>query len=104
MVGIEQFAEEQSIVRLVLNHGQYDYANCAGTYYKLPSFVKIRGKPVYRNHVKRRLIFHSGSRWVITRDIYFKAVYCNGVTRGLYASKYTRGAAYRANWYPRYRC
>ena len=104
MVGIQQSAKEQSTVTLVLNPGQDDYANCAGKYTENSSFIKIRGKPVYHNAVKDRLIFYDGVRWVITSEIYFDAVYRNGATGGFYASQNTQGEAYQANWGPRYSC
>ena len=44
---------------LVLQSGQSDYANCAGTYV-MSTVTHIRGRPVYLNSVKQRIIFFNG--------------------------------------------
>ena len=100
--GIQHFAEEQISFTLVLNPGQTDESDSAGTYMELRSFIRIRSKPVYINDIKDRLIFHDGDRWVITSEVYFNAVYCDRATGGFYASQSTQGAPSSANWGPRY--
>ena len=85
---------------LVLCPGQSDYANCAGTYVKSP-VTRIRGRPVYLNSVKQRIIFFNGYRWVISSYYYF-AVVINGATGGFYASNDGQAYADLSSWSPRY--
>jgi hypothetical protein len=50
---------------LRLNPGYHDRHNCAGKYVK-SLVTKIRGKPVFFSKQRRRVIFSSGTHWMIS--------------------------------------
>ena len=83
--------------KLVLEPGNEDYANCAGTY--TASREKIRERPIYTN--KERFIFYSGSNWVITSKQYLDAIH-NGATGGFYSSSDGNLHPGESSWLPRY--
>lgn len=99
----EQFYGNPSGFRLVLRRGQSDYANCAGDY-KIALQTKVRGRPIYYNKGKQRIIFYNGSKYVITSYYYWKQVLIGGATGGFYSSRngyYSNYLSYWT-WYPRY--
>ena len=88
---------KSSSFKLVLQPGNEDYANCAGTY--TASREKIRERPIYTN--KERFIFYSGSNWVITSKQYLDAIR-NGATGGFYSSSDGNLHPGASSWLPRY--
>ena len=100
--GIENFAEIQNVQEfdLELSIGQYDYANCAGHYNRL-SMGTIRDRYIYRNGEQKRIMFFSGSRWVIASEDYYTQAF-NGEIEGFYSSAANECEPYETSWAPRY--
>lgn len=86
---------------LVLQSGQSDYANCRGTY-KKAKVGEIRGKSVYFNNARNRVIFYIGSKWVITSQNYLQII-LDGGTGGFYASRNAKCTPDASDWLARYK-
>ena len=84
---------------LVLRPGQDDYAKCAGLYKR--TLATLRGRDMWFNTPKKRVIFFNGSTWTISTTDYLVTI-CEGATGGFYFAKDGPKEPYQANWSPRY--
>lgn len=84
---------------LNLVSGQNDYATCAGVYKK--SVGTLRGKLVWVNPLRNRVIFHNGNVWTISATNYLVAIY-EGATGGFYSAKNGPNDVTTADFSPRY--
>ena len=85
---------------LVLRPGEEDYANCSGIYKR--TLATLRGRDMWFNSPKKRVIFFNGSTWTITSTKEYLVVICEGATGGFYSAKDAPTEPYQANWCPRY--
>ena len=85
---------------LVLRSGEEDYASCTGIYKK--TLATLRGRDMWFNSPKKRVIFFNGTTWTITSTKNYLVVICEGATGGFYSAKDAPAEPYQADWGPRY--
>ncbi len=92
---------------LTLRAGQSDYAACAGTYLRMlddindGSILLLRGKPIYYSQAQNRIIFFTGSNFVITSASNYLVTIINGALGGFYGSQ-TGTSPFEDIWVDRY--